>query len=211
MEMMIEYHDKRVKEIWELFAATDRELKSLGQETERKLATLSDVGKETELKLASYIESGKMTDKKLAKLSDKVHEITDQWGRFVENFLLPGLSKVFQERGFPIRSTHPRAKASLNGDNMEIDIIAVNSSYAVLVEAKNLLKVDHVKRHLSKLPRFKTFFPEYHDKKILGAVASIEFASDSDSYAIAEGLFVITLGNDTVRITNPNEFTPKTW
>jgi hypothetical protein len=64
---------------------------------------------------------------------------------------------------------------------------------------------------LSKLPRFKTFFPEYHDKTILGAVAAIEFASDSDNYATSEGLFVVTLGNDTVRITNTLDFAPKVW
>lgn len=172
IEKMIEYHDKRVKEIWELFAATD---------------------------------------KKLDKLSDKIHEITDQWGRFVENFLVPGIPKVFQERGIPIRGTSSRTKRSLGGENMEIDVLAINTEYAILVEAKNVVKADYVKRHLKKLARFKEFFPEYRDKKVLGAMAGLEFASDSDSYAISEGLFVITLGNDTVMIANSQDFTPKVW
>jgi hypothetical protein len=160
---------------------------------------------------ALFKETDKRFKEKIDHLSDKIHEITDQWGRFVENFLVPGIPKVFQERGIPIRQTSLRVKASIKGENMEIDVLAVNTEYVILVEAKNVVKADYVKRHLKKLSRFKEFFPEYKDKKVLGAMAGIEFASESDAYAISEGLFVIALGSDTVRIINPQDFLPKAW
>jgi hypothetical protein len=192
---------------------TDVELQNLVAENSRQVAEVWALFRETDKKLDRVSEQMKETDNKIAKIANLIKKtdkkLTDQFGRFVENFLVPGIPKVFQDRGIPIRWTSLRVKANLGGDNMEIDLLAVNAEYVILVEAKNVVKADYIKHHLRKLDRFKEFFPEYRDKKVLGAMAGLEFASDCDTYAISEGLFVITLGGETVRIANTQEFRPK--
>lgn len=143
-------------------------------------------------------------------------KIGDQWHNFVENFLISDLLKIFQARGIHIKSIHHRVKASFSlsnvgGQTMEIEILAVNTEYAILIETKHTFDDPHITRHLKRLARFKEFFPEYKEKKIVGAVAAVEFINNSNLRAALEGLIIISLGSDAVEIINNPEFSPKCW
>ena len=81
----------------------------------------------------------------------------------------------------------------------------------MLIEAKTTLGVDDVKEHLERLEKFKSFFPEYADRKVIGAVAGIVIDEGSDKFAYKKGLFVIEQSGDTVKITNDDEFSPIEW
>lgn len=212
VEMMIAYHDKRVKEIWELFAATSKEIQELKESIKETDKWLKESLNESDKRLK---ESLKETDRKMLesdkRLSKKISDITDQWGRFVENFIIPGIPKVFQERGIPITQTTARARSRRGGETMEVDVLAIDGEYVLVVEAKNVLRPDDVQDHVKRLTRFKEFFPQHRNNRVMGAVAAIEFASKSDVNAVAAGLFVITLGNDTVQIANEAQFKPQEW
>jgi len=94
---------------------------------------------------------------------------------------------------------------------MEVDILAINGEYAVLIEAKSTLKIEDVKEHIERLEKFKTFFPEYSKRKVVGAVGGIVIEEDSNKYAYRNGLFVIGEGGDTAVILNDKGFKPKVW
>jgi hypothetical protein len=61
------------------------------------------------------------------------------------------------------------------------------------------------------MEKFKTFFPEYADRKAVAAVAGIVIDEGVDRYAYKNGLFVIAQSGDTVQVMNDEKFVPKEW
>ncbi|CAN2045577.1 hypothetical protein GMMP1_1600021 [Candidatus Magnetomoraceae bacterium gMMP-1] len=118
---------------------------------------------------------------------------------------------MFKERDIEIEKVSQRLKVRKDTDKMEIDILGVNGEYAVLVEAKSTLSVDDVKDHIDRLEAFKEFFPEYSDKKVIGAVAGIVINQGADKFAYRQGMFVIAQSGETVVILNDSKFKPKLW
>ncbi len=106
---------------------------------------------------------------------------------------------------------YQRAKSRLNGNVLEVDILVVDGEYAVLIEVKSTLKVEDVNDHIKRLEDFKSFFPEYKERKIIGAVGGISIEEESDKYAYRNGMFVITESGETVKILNDKKFKPKEW
>ena len=107
--------------------------------------------------------------------------------------------------------TSQRVKSHRNGDCLEIDILAANGEYAVLIEVKSTLKIEDVNDHIERLKKFKDFFPEYKDRRVVGAVGGIVIDEDSDKYAYKQGMFVIVESGDSVKIVNDMKFQPKIW
>ena len=171
--------EKSIREVWDLFKATDRQMKE--------------------------------TDRKVAEALKAVADLGGKWGRFVEGLVAPAAETIFKGWGIELDKVFTRVKARKNGEMMEIDILAIDGEYAVLIEVKSTLGLDNVKNHLAQLERFKTFFPEYTDRKVLGAVAGIVIDEGVDRYAYQQGLFVITQSGETVKILNDQHFKPRTW
>jgi hypothetical protein len=90
-------------------------------------------------------------------------------------------------------------------------VLVVNQGHVLAVEAKSSLSVEDVKNFITDLNRFGTFFPEYAQDQIYGAVAGIGIESQADVYASRQGLFALTESGDGIRILNPEGFVPKAW
>ncbi|MBF0139272.1 MAG: DUF3782 domain-containing protein, partial [Magnetococcales bacterium] len=65
--------------------------------------------------------------------------------------------------------------------------------------------------HMVRLSEFKEFFPEYADKKAIGAVAGMVVEERVVRFAIKNGLFVLIQAGDSVRLANDDSFVPRTW
>ena len=153
----------------------------------------------------------KETDKKIAEVSKTVAALTGKWGGFVEGLIAPGTISMFKERGIEVEKIYQRVKAHKDGKEIEIDILAINKEYAVLIEAKSTLGIEDVNEHIERLKAFKKFFPEYSARKVIGAVAGIVIEEEADKFAYRQGLFVIGQTGETVKILNDKTFKPKIW
>ena len=89
------------------------------------------------------------------------------------------------KRGIEVEKVFQRVKVHKDGKEIEIDILAINKEYAILIEAKSSLSISNVNEHIERLKAFKIFFPEYSDRKVVGAVAGITIEEDTDKYAYA--------------------------
>ena len=145
------------------------------------------------------------------RLKAAVDSLTGKWGRFVEGMIAPAVVSMFRERGIEIERIFQRVRARRDGREMEIDILAVNDEYAVLIEAKSTLGVDDVREHIERLQSFREFFPEYSDRKVVGAVAGIVIEEGADRFAYRNGLFVIGQSGETAKILNDEKFKPRYW
>jgi predicted AAA+ superfamily ATPase len=146
-----------------------------------------------------------------SKTDAKIEALTGKWGRFVEGLIAPAVHRLFQAWHIEVDRVYQRVKAHKNGAGLEVDILAVNGEYAVLIEAKSTLGVDDVREHIDRLKKFKPFFPEYADRKVIGAVAGIVIDEDADKFAYRQGLFVIAQSGEAVKILNDEQFRPKQW
>ena len=181
------------------------------QELEKAIQEVWTLFKETD-------ERFKKTDKKIERMSAKVEEVSrsvaaliGKWRKFVEGLIAPGAVAMFKERGIEVEKVFQRVKAQKDGEGIEIDILAINKEYAVLIEAKSTLSIEDVKEHMKRLKAFKAFFPEYSDRKVVGAVAGIVIEERADRFAYRQGLFVIGQTGETVKILNDKTFKPKIW
>ena len=185
--------EKSIQEIWNLFKETDGRFK----ETDKEIDKLSKSVEET---------------RKTAEITNRaVYALTGKWSRFVEGLIAPAVERLFNERGIEVDKVFQRVKTRRNGSEMEVDILAINGEHAVLIEAKSTLKTEDVKEHLERLGKFKTFFPEYRERKVVGAVGGIVIEEDSDKYAYRNGLFVIGESGEAAVILNDKGFKPKAW
>ncbi|MBF0154526.1 MAG: hypothetical protein HQL64_12360 [Magnetococcales bacterium] len=60
------------------------------------------------------------------------------------------------------------------------------------------------------MEEFKEFFPEYANRKVIGAVAGMVVEENVVRFAIKRGLFVMVQSGDSVRIANDASFVPHT-
>ena len=202
---------KTERELREMFKETDRKF----QESDRKFKELRENIERTTLGFDKLREEREKMDKLLTEkfLESKrmVDRLTGKWGTFVEEFVAPGVIRIFNERNIKLNRITRGFKAKRNGTQIEIDILGVNEEYVVLVEVKSTLSVDDVNEHLARLGKFKTFFPEYRDYKAIGAVAGIVIEQGADRYAYKKGLFVIAQSGESVKILNDEKFKPAVW
>ena len=189
--------ERSIQEIWDLFNETDKRFK----DTDRKI-------KETDRRLD---ERFKEMDKIVERTSRAVYDLTGKWSKFVEGLIVPSTERLFKERGIEVDTIYQRVKRYKKGEGIEIDILAIDGEYAVLIEAKSTLKIDDVDDHIVRLEKFRGFFPEYESKKAIGAVGGIAIEEDADRYAYKKGLFVIAEKGESVRFLNDRKFKPKIW
>ena len=102
-----------------------------------------------------------------------------------------------------------RRKGSHNGHNFEFDIIAPSGHEIVIVEVKTTLKVDDVKKFITKLGHAREWLDEYRDYNVIGAVAYLRAEAGSEVFAQNENLFVIRATGNSATIINEEGFKPK--
>jgi hypothetical protein len=187
--------------IWALFEETRRQIK----ETDR---VLSEKFKET---AERFKETDRILSEKFKETQKLVGRLSNSWGEFVEGLVIPSVIRMFAERDIEIERVGPRVKSHKGGETMEIDIIGDNSSYVVVVEVKSKLLSGDVINFIEKLGNFKYFFPNYADKKVVGAVAGISVDESVKNFAEKKGFFVIMQKGESVEIVNYHNFTPKVW
>ncbi len=219
--------------IWALFEETNRQIKETGKilaeqflETARQFKETDKQFKETDRKLKEtdemlsakfketdekFKETDRMLSAKFKETQAIVGRLGNRWGEFVEGLVVPAVIQMFGDRGIEISRVFPRAKARIGGATMEIDVIGDNSTHTVVVEVKSKPVAGDVKKFIEKIGRFRTFFPAYDDKIIIGAIAGITIDESVINFAGKEGLYVIAQKGESVKIVNPPDFVPKTF
>jgi len=206
--------DKQIKETGQQIKESERMMAQRSKETERMMA---ERFKETERLLSERFRETdqflKESSQKADKYLGKIKEFDRNWGKLVESLVAPGMVEQFKKINLDIDGMTQRVQKRKQGKNFEVDILLTNSNLIIPVEVKTTLNVEAVNEHIEKhLIPFKTFFPEYKDKAIYGAVAYIHVEENADRYAYKKGLYVLTFGdNDMVIIKNDPQFKPVAW
>ena len=181
-----------------------KELAQSQQELNQSQQELSQAQKETDKQI-------KETDKQINRVSKQIGELGNRLGEFVEYQVRPAVVRLFQERGIDVHEFHPGLSVTRDHEGLEIDLLVVNDTDAILVEVKSKLTQRDVDEHLQRLAKFKRLMPRFRDVKALGAVAAMVVPDKVASYAYRQGLFVLVQSGENVIILNDSEFKPQVW
>ncbi len=203
------------------FQETAQEIRQLSQETDRKFR---ETTQETDRKLQESIQESnrilkeadrlsRESDKRMERMQTELGRLGNRLGDFVEEMIKPSLVKLFQQRGIIVHKIHRNVEVNNSELKLatQIDLLVVNHEICVLVEVKSQLSIDDVNEHLERMKKFKPLFPEYRDKRVLGAVAGMVIPEDVAKYAYRKGFYIIAQSGDNVVILNDEKFKPVAW
>ncbi|MCA2506113.1 DUF3782 domain-containing protein [Microcystis sp. M62BS1] len=193
-----------MREILKELAQSQQELSQSQQELSQSQQELSQAQQELS-------QAQKETDKQINRVSKQIGELGNRLGEFVEWQVRPAVVRLFQERGIDVHEFHPGISVKRDNEGLEIDLLVVNDTDAILVEVKSKLTQRDVDEHLQRLAKFKRLMPRFRDVKALGAVAAMIVPNEVASYACRQGLFVLVQSGENVIILNDAEFTPQVW
>ncbi len=131
--------------------------------------------------------------------------------QFAEELVAPAVVRLMQERDIHITQIFQRVANRNPEVAMEIDILGVDKTYAVLVEVKSRLGKEDVDEHLARLAKFKTAFPLYQTYHVFGVVVGLEVPENIGRYADRKGLFVLAQSGEAVSLLNDAQFSPREW
>ncbi|OBU74756.1 hypothetical protein [Cylindrospermopsis raciborskii] len=197
--------DRKFQETDRKFQETDRLLREQSQETERLLREQSQ---ETDRK---FQETDRLLREESKRVNNQIGQLGNRLGEFVESQVRPAAVKLFQERGIAVKEIASNTYIQTGKEGLEIDLLVINSSDIILIEAKSKVSEDDVNEHLERLSKFKRFFPRYESYRVLGAVAGMVIPLDVSRYAYRKGLFVIGQSGDNLVILNDDKFRPRGW
>ena len=193
-----------IREILKELAQSQQELSQSQQELSQSQQELSQAQQELS-------QAQKETDKQINRVSQQIGELGNRLGEFVEWQVRPAVVRLFQERGIDVHEFHPGISVKRDNEGLEIDLLVVNDTDAILVEVKSKLTQRDVDEYLQRLAKFKRLMPRFRDVKALGAVAAMVVPNEVASYACRQGLFVLVQSGENVIILNDAEFTPRVW
>jgi hypothetical protein len=193
------------KETDRRFQETERFLQEQSQETDRRFQeTECLLGEQSQATHRLLKEQSQRVDEQLGKLGNRL-------GEFVEWQVPPAAVKLFQARGVDVHELYPGVSVQRPQGSMEIDLLVLNETEAVVIEVKSKLNQADVDDHLKRLGQFKQLMPRYLDVRALGAVAGMVVPEEVARYAYRKRLFVLAQSGDSVVILNDDQFQPRTW
>ena len=207
------------EDVWrllgELTAAqkeTERLLKEQSQAADRRFQESDRLLKEqSHVAEQRLLETERILTRQNQQLNEQLGKLGNRLGEFVEWQVRPAVVRLFQERGIAVHEFYPGASARRGDEGIEIDLLVVNTTDAILVEVKSKLTQADVDEHLERLGKFKQLMPRYGDVRAMGAVAAMVVPDEVARYAYRQGLFVLAQSGDSVVILNDAQFQPQGW
>jgi hypothetical protein len=142
-------------------------------------------------------------------------ELANKMGTMAEDLVAPSIPRILrtvvgcpdnaiESIGVRMRRRHPDTRQL-----QEFDVVATCGEYMLINETKSSLDPDAVTQFVELLSRVREFFPEYADKKVIGAIASLYVDPSLVRFAERQGLIVLGFGEDVMDVLNSPEFTPR--
>ena len=145
-------------------------------------------------------------------------DIANKYGRLIEDLVAPSICRIMKE-ALGIDKKIPcidnfRTKRSYRGDTSkvrEFDVIAECLDYVLVNETKTSPTSADVNRLIKTMDVIRDYFPEFKDRKLIGAIASLFMNKSVINYASAKGILALAVGDDLMDIKNPPGFKPSLW
>jgi hypothetical protein len=144
--------------------------------------------------------------------------IANKQGRMAEDFVAPSICRIMKE-ALGIDHKIPcidnfRVKRAYRGNTSkvrEFDVIAECLDYVLVNATTSSPTSADVNRLIKTMGVIRDYFPEFKDRKLIGAIASLLLDKSVINYASAKGILALAAGDDLMDIKNPPGFKPAFW
>ena len=131
-------------------------------------------------------------------------------------FFIPHFSEKFNYWHYDLKRMfqHVPIYDDTNRLRSAIDLLLSNTTVCMAVEVKRWLETQkHVDEHIHRLELIRKYpAAEVKGKTLLGAIVGAVVTGEAREYAEQNGLFVLELTGEDVRLLEPPEgFQPKAW
>ena len=156
-------------------------------------------------------EMSKETDKQIKETALEVkrlsRQLTGTTGHIVEGLVSSSVEKIFKEAGLELQNSGKNLKRKLKAENiaMEVDVLLSNEIMAVPIEVKTNFTKEDLHHFLHQMSLFRKLFTDLADKKVVAAVAAINYERGVAELAHKEGLLVIRVNSDDIFSLDPFE------
>ncbi len=209
------YLNAEIKEIWKMFKETDRRLDKRFKETDKrwdkKFEEIRKGFKEIKEEQRKTDEQMKKTDEKLKRMIERVEDVSNGYGRFLEGMVFPSAVKYFFDAGFKIESASSEKKLFREDKSVLAEYDAFIESrlngkrYVLIGEAKSYCEKKDVADFIDRIKRIREK-REFDDVIGLGFIAAANYGKGAKEYAISEGLYVFKVADDVMKIEVPKGF-----
>jgi len=152
------------------------------------------------------------------EMNRKWGELSHKMGTMAEDLVAPSVPNILrqiihcpphgiQSLAVRVQRQHPVER----GRSREFDVVAACGDYVLVNETKSRLNPQEIQDFADNMPGAREFFPEYADKKFIGAIASLYVDKSLVTRGEKLGLIVLGFGSDVMQVLNSPGFAPATF
>ena len=163
-------------------------------------------------------DSKKRMEEEQRRFNLELGNIANRQGRMTEDIVAPSICRVMKEaldiddrEGCIPNIRVIRAFKGDKSKTREFDVIAECREYVLVNETKSNPNAQDVDNLLQTISVVRDYFPEFHDRKIVGAIASLHVAPSVVNYATSKGVLALAVGDELMDIQNPPGFKLAIW
>ena len=177
----------------------------------KKLDEIAQISKESKEMSKETDRQMRETDKMIKEAAMEVKRLSRQLigttGHIVEGLVSSSVEKIFKEAGLELQNSGKNLKRKLKAENleMEVDVLLSSETMAVPVEVKANFTKEDLHHFLHQMSLFRRLFTDCSDKKVVAAVAAINYERGVAELAHKEGLLVIRVNSDDIFSLDPFE------
>jgi len=203
--------EKRINHLEDILEQTLRTVEQTSQKMQEFKAEMHEYKEISQREIQEMRASQKEMDKRMNRQWGKFSRII---GRMAEDLVAPSvpriLSAIFNCKD--VDFTYVNVKKRHKNREAEFDVGAGCGDYILINETKNKLRSEDIKHFAEEvLPKARNFFPEYADKKFIGAIASLYVDKRLVKNGEKQGIIVLEFGQDVMEVLNSKGFSPKTF
>lgn len=183
-----------------------RETDEMQQQTEEIRRNTEEIRRKTDTFSADMEAQRKKHDLEMGRISNK-------FGTLVEDFVAPSIPRIAQKiaggEHLPIEFFGVHVKKGLKtGQSREFDAIVVCGDILLVNETKSRLQPEHISRFVQRLGEVRDWFPEYKDRKVVGAMATLSMDDSLLANGERKGLLMLGVSNSMMEVWNRDGFVP---
>jgi len=154
------------------------------------------------------------TDRRMKETDKKIGDLGNRFGELAEHLVAPNIKEKFKALNLifeDISRDHIFGDPSGNR-YAEIDIILQNVEMLMAIEVKSKPDISDVNKHISRMEILRARMEILNDKrKLRGSIAGAIMTCEVRNYIHKKGFYSIEQSGDTVKINEPEGFTPREW
>jgi uncharacterized tellurite resistance protein B-like protein len=162
--------------------------------------------------MASFKEEMRLENREFNK---KLGEIAHKQGRMAEDLVSPSICRILRET-FKISALyecaanvrHKKIHPEDSGRMKEFDVVAECGDYVMVNETKSNPNASDIRKLRKTIRKFREYFPEHEDKKIVGSLAMLYAHKSLIKYASSKGILILAVGDELMDVMNEPGFKP---